>query len=188
MRLSFGDSQNDETLPGPENEPGPRESDVTPGNPDTPKRRGRPPGSKNRASSASLASLEERLRDKLLEDLLPPVALASPLAAANMEARAERTVKAAMRIAAKNPQVKRGIEKLVDGSDVFTLVLFPLTTLVCIGVDWGMIQPLAAPARASGVPRLWEEIYPDEPLYSSDGSATTNGYRKHKRGLLAEVG
>lgn len=128
------------------------------------RRRGRPPGSKNRSKGESLESLEGRLKEKLLEEMVVPIAFVSPLAAANIEARAERTAKAAIRLAAKNPKVKKGIEKIIDGSDVFTVAMFPLSTAVCVMVDWGMLPPLSPPARAIGVPRLWDDAHPEYPL------------------------
>ncbi len=185
MRLSFGaaDSNEDDSgLPGSES-PAARESDVSPGGSSaggTGKRRGRPPGSTNKTS---LDSLEKRLTEKLLEEIVVPVSFASPLAAANIEARAERTAKAAMRLAAKNPKVRKGIERIVDGSDVFTVAMFPLTTAICVMVDWGMMAPTSAPARASGVPVLWDTVYSEE-----DMPAENNGHSSPmRRGLYAEV-
>lgn len=179
IRLAgFGGSSGDESpLPPPETSG--RETDYTPGGGEAKKRVGRPPGSSNKQS---LDKLEERLKDKLLEEMVLPIAFISPLAAANVEERAERTAKAAMRIAAKNPKVRRGIEKAIDGSDVFTLVMFPLTTAVCVMVDMGMMQPTAAPARAAGVGKLWPVVYPDEVP-----GEPTNGTRTGHRGLYATV-
>lgn len=183
MRLTFGaaEAEDESGLPGSES-PAARESEVSPGgntSGGTPKRRGRPPGSTNKTS---LDTLEKRLTEKLLEEIVVPVSFASPLAAANIEARAERTAKAAMRLAAKNPKVRRGIEKIVDGSDVFTVAMFPLTTAVCVMVDWGMMPPTSAPARAVGVPMLWETVYSEEDMPNG-----TNGHGTMKRGLLADM-
>src|SRR5581483_5204985 len=114
MPLTFNSEP--DSLPGPG---GVKEEDVSPGTKEAPKRRGRPPGSTNRAK---LTHLEEKLKEKLLEDLVVPVAFASPLAAKNTELRAERTGKAATGMAAKNPAVRKGIERILDGSDAFTLV------------------------------------------------------------------
>lgn len=187
--LSFGRGE-ESSLPPPE--PGPGVTTLGADAPAQPKRRGRPPGSKNRTSSTtSLAQLEERLRDKLLEEMVVPIAFVSPLAAANVEMRAERTAKAAIRLAAKNPKVKKGIEKIIDGSDVFTVAMFPLSTAVCVMVDWGMMPPLSPPARAVGVPRLWPEAHPEYPLEQllADGEAAAahagqNG-GEHRRGVDA---
>lgn len=160
------------------------------GTDDAPKRkRGRPKGSTN---TSSLASLERRLADKLLEEMVVPLAFVSPLAAENVVARAERTAKAATRLAAKNPKVRKGIERIIDGSDVFTVAMFPLSTAICVMVDWGMMPPLAAPARAVGVPRLWEEAHPELPLEVAIAQAEAvevageNG-GNHRRGLDAEI-
>jgi hypothetical protein len=176
----FGGDSSGEDSPLPPPEFVGRETDISPGGEATgTKRRGRPPGS---ASKQSLDKLEEKFRDWLLEELVVPITFVSPLAAANIEARAERTAKAAMRIAAKNPKVRRGIEKAIDGSDYFTLAMFPLTTAVCVMVEMGMMEPSAPPARAAGVPRLWQEIYPEEPQENQ----RQNGSRG-ARGLYAEV-
>lgn len=186
MALTFGASEDTSELPGPE---GLKVGSLSPGadseDKPTPKRRGRPPGSKNR-TSVSLEKLEENLKDKLLEELVVPIAFVSPLAAANVEARAERTAKAAARLAAKNPKVRKGIEKMLEGSDVFTLVMFPLSTAICAMVDFDMLPALSPPARAVSVPRLHEEVYGEPPR--REESSTMNGsHSGAARGLYAEL-
>lgn len=176
----FGGDSSGEDSPLPPPEFSGRETDVSPsGEASSGKRRGRPPGS---ASKQSLDKLGEQFKDWMLEELVVPITFVSPLAAANIEARAERTAKAAMHIAAKNPKVRRGIEKAIAGSDYFVLAMFPLTTAVCVMVEMGMMSPASPPARAAGVPGLWQEIYPeDEPV-----NQPRNGSRG-ARGLYAEV-
>ena len=167
--LTF-EKETDVTLPLPE---GGKEEEIKPPQ----KRRGRPPGSTSRAS---LESLEAKLTERLLEDMLIPAALFSPLLAANIEARAERTSKAVVRIAAKNPRVRTGLEKALDGSDILTIAMFGLTCAVCVMVDMSMMSPESIPARAAGVPKLWDETY-DEPMTQQNGSGS------YHRGLLAET-
>lgn len=187
MKLTFaelGKKDEEGGLPGPESKPGESTDSGSTG-----KRRGRPPGS---TSQARLTELEVKLREKLLEDMVVPLTLASPLAAANLEARAERTAKAAVRLAAKNPSVRKGIERFIDGSDVFTVAMFPLTTAICFMVDWGMMNPNALPARAAGVPAYWEEVYGEGNQQEGTESGTDffgmNGHAEPARGLLGEVG
>lgn len=186
--LTFGGSLEESALPPPEGGGG---SDDSPS--PAPRKRGRPKGSTN---SSSLVTLEKRLTEKLLEEMVVPVAFVSPLAAANIERRAERTAKAAVRLAAKNPKVKKGLEKIIDGSDVFTVAMFPISTAICVMVDWGMMPPLAPPSRAMGVPQIWDDAHPEYPLSqvyqdaqtsAVESHAGNNGDGNYRRGLDAEV-
>lgn len=173
VKLTFGESADTETLPPPEG----KDIEVTP-KPEG-KRRGRPPGSTSRAK---LEDLEVQLKDKLLEDFIIPGAIASPLLAANIEKRADRTAKAIVRIASRNPAVRKGLEKALQGSDVVTVAAFFLTSAVCVMVDMSMMDPTALPARAAGVPDLWETVY-EEPI-----GVSPNGHRRSfRRGIYAEV-
>lgn len=183
------------TFSGPEDSlppPGGKDVEVTPGGTPAPtgtgKRRGRPPGSTNKKN---LPELEKKLTEKLLEELVVPIAFASPLAAANIEMRAERTAKAAVSIAARNPAVRKSIERFLDGSEIFTLVLFPISTAVCFMVDWGTIPANSMPARAVGVPKIMEtmpELYGH--VFSGE-AASTNGHVEDEavkpRGLFGET-
>jgi hypothetical protein len=166
MATTLADLENDE-LPLPAGV----DEDVAPGGGEPAKpRRGRPPGSGGGTSKAKLAALEESVKDKLLEDLVLPGAFISPLVAANIEARAERTAKAVVRIAAKNPSVRKGVERAIEGSDYLTIFMFFGTSAICAMVDWGMMNPNAIPSRAAGVPELWETVYPgEEPEPSGNG-------------------
>jgi hypothetical protein len=167
------------TLPPPD---GGGDTDVLPGGdtPTTPKRRGRPPGSGGGTSKAKLAQLEESVKEKLLEDMVLPGAFVSPLVAANIEARAERTAKAVARIAAKNPAVRKSVERAIEGSDYLTIVMFFATCAIAGMVDFGMMHPNSIPARAAGVPELWETVYTEEP--EAGDVVPIRG-----RGLLGEV-
>ncbi len=172
VKLTFG-AADDENSPLPPPEGGGTETDVVPGGtpaPETPRRRGRPPGSKNKTSTVNL---EANLLDKIREELIAPVTMVSPLAAANMELRAERTAKAAARMAAKNPALRKGIEKMLEGSDVLTLVMFPLSTAVMIMVDWDRMPADTSIARAMGVNAAWDYAeYPRGEVIEPDA----NGY------------
>lgn len=175
-RATLESIESGDDLPLPDT-PGGGDEDVQPR-----KRRGRPPGSTNSTTSkAKLAALEEQLRDKLLEDLVLPGAFVSPLVAANIEARAERTAKAVVRIAAKNPSVRKSVERAIEGSDYLTIFMFFGSSAICAMVDWGMMHPQAIPARAAGVPELWNTVYTEEP---EDGE---NVVEIRRRGLLGEV-
>lgn len=176
MATTLADLENDDALPLPDG----AEEAVTPGEGEPKKRRGRPPGSGGGTSKAKLASLEESLKEKLLEDLVLPGAFISPLVAANIEARAERTAKAVVRIAAKNPSVRKSVERAIEGSDYLTIFMFFGTSAICAMVDWGMMNPNAIPSRAAGVPELWETVYPDEP-------GQQNGVVVEPRGLLHDI-
>ncbi len=188
VKLTFGSASEDESgLPGPGGS-GVKETE------DTPRRKpGRPKGSTNRTS---LDTLETKLKEKLLEELIVPVAFFSPLAAANIEARAERTAKAAVRMASKNPAVRKGIERMLDGSDAFTLLMFPLSTAICVAVDMGAMPIDAMPARAVGAPSYASElglehnyyanVQAPEPTMNGDGETTYSPF-VGKRGLMGEV-
>ena len=167
-----GEESADDALPLPDTPTQP-ETEVTPR-----RRRGRPPGSTN---STSTKKLEESLKEKLLEDLVLPVAFGSPLVAANIEVRAERTAKAVARIAAKNPAVRKSIERTIEGSDYLTIFMFFATSAICAMVDFGMVDPNAIPARAAGVPELWNTVYSEEPEEGADVVSI------RRRGLLGEV-
>lgn len=176
MATTLADLESGEdVLPGPA---GVDES-VDPSQPPKP-RRGRPPGSGGGASKAKLAQLEESVKEKLLEDMVLPGAFISPLVAANIEARAERTAKAVARIAAKNPAVRKSVERAIDGSDYLTILMFFLSSAICGMVDFGMMNPNAIPSRAAGVPELWETVYPDE-------EPGHNGVVVQPRGLLNDL-
>lgn len=178
MATTLADLENDDALPLPDGV----EESVTPLGGEEPKRkRGRPPGSGGGTSKAKLASLEESLKEKLLEDLVLPGAFISPLVAANIEARAERTAKAVVRIAAKNPSVRKSVERAIEGSDYLTIFMFFGTSAICALVDWGMMNPNAIPSRAAGVPELWETVYPGE----EPGEPAGNGVVP--RGLLHDI-
>jgi hypothetical protein len=183
LKLSFGAGpvETDEgDLPPPGGSAG--AASAQPG--EGPKRRGRPPGSRNRTTSKeSLESLGARLREKISEDLIAPMSIASPLAAENIEKRLDRNMKAALRIAAKNPAVRRGLEKALDGSDYFSLAMFFGSTAVCALVDFGFFHPRSVPARAAGVPALWVEVYEEE-APEKVSNTVRGGIR---RGLYADV-
>lgn len=176
VTLADLESGGDDVLPGPVGS----EESVDP-SAEPKKRRGRPPGSGGGTSKAKLTALEDSLREKLLEDLVLPGAFISPLVAANIEARAERTAKAVVRIAAKNPSVRKSVERAIEGSDYLTIFMFFGTSAICAMVDWGMMNPNAIPSRAAGVPELWETVYPGE---EPDDE---NVVDIHRRGLLGEV-
>lgn len=178
MKLTFASSEDESPLPPP----GGKAPEPDSGEPK--RKPGRPKGSTSRAS---LDSLETKLREKLLEELIVPVAFVSPLAAANIEARAERTAKAAVRMASKNPAVRKGIERMLDGSDFFTLAMFPLSTALCVMVDFGMMPIDAMPAKAVGAPRYAEELGIEDRYYEGIVSPEPNGNGGQSRGLFAEA-
>lgn len=165
----FGAGDSEAALPGNETAVKPDEKRRGPG---------RPKGSTNRVNTDALG---QQLHDKLIEEFLIPVAMASPLAAANIEARAEKTSKAVARLAAKNPKVRKAVQRMIEGSDVVTVIAFPISTAICVMVDMGMMGATAIPAKAVGVPRLWDEVY-DEPIDEAGPD-----YSNARRGLLAEV-
>ena len=173
VKLTFGEAD-DVTLPPPEG----KETEIKP---TEAKRRGRPPGTPNRAK---LEDLEQQLKDKLLEDLVIPGAIASPLLAANIERRADRTAKAVVRIASRNPAVRKGLEKALQGSDILVVATFFLTSAVCVMVDLSMMDPNAIPARAANVPDLWHEVYGDD---ENGNKGAEPRHRNYRRGLLSEV-
>lgn len=175
-RATLESIESGDDLPLP-NSGGGGDEEVTP----APKRRGRPPGSGGGTSKAKLVLLEDALREKLLEDLVLPGAFISPLVAANIEARAERTAKAVVRIAAKNPSVRKSVERAIEGSDYLTIFMFFGTSVICAMVDWGMMDANAIPSRAAGVPDLWGTVYTEEPDEGADV------VQIRRRGLLGEV-
>lgn len=178
MKLTFASSEDESPLPPPGGK------DVSDSPTGEKRKPGRPKGSTSRAN---LDSLETKLREKLLEELIVPVAFVSPLAAANIEARAERTAKAAVRMASKNPAVRKGIERMLDGSDFFTLAMFPLSTALCVMVDFGMMPIDAMPAKAVGAPRYAEELGIEHNYYEGIPTPEPTNGNGQSRGLYSEV-
>lgn len=153
-RLSFFTNNTDDESPLPKPDGAAFAESATASKP-----RGRPKGSTNQAN---LSSLEIRLKEKLHEDIVAPLIIASPLAAQAMLDRTDRTVKAAMNIARKNPKVRKGLEKFIDGSDYLTIAMFPLAIGIGAAVDYGFMGATSVPAKAVGIPDIWERTYPDE--------------------------
>lgn len=125
---------------------------------ETPKRRGRPPGSANKKK---LAELEQPLADKIVE-YMGYASFASPLALAVAEERADRTAKAMIRLAARSPRILKGINTFIEGSDYVVLISFPIAIATAVAVDWNRLQPDSKPARVFNIDKYWKELYGQE--------------------------
>lgn len=158
MPLTFGSLGGDDevSLPPPA---GTKEEDVKPGDPPTGKRRGRPPGTPNRAKTEDL---QRRIEEKLMETVAAPIGFVSPLTAANMQHRSHKFSVALTRLAIKNASIRKGLETFLDGSDMAELVLFPLTCAMAFAIDFDKLSKDAMAPKTFGLDELYDELYADE--------------------------
>ena len=164
----------EDVLPPREGEPA-----KPPGEP--PKRRGRPPGTKNKPKIPE--NLAKELDEKLIEFLGLPVSFVSPIAAEVLNQRRERTVKAIVTIASKNPQFAKALATFLEGSAYFDLIGTVVGMGIGFAVDHGQIEPTAMPAVVFHIDEIVMEIYPPEKA-QQNGNGTP---MVPDRGLLGEI-
>lgn len=152
----------------------------------TPKKRpGRKPGEgasggTTPRSSKSLASLREPLIQRLVEYGGAPLALASPLAFAYWEERAEHTADSLLVIAARSPRTRKWIERFVTGTSTGDLGITFAGVLTAMMVDNGKVDPQSRFPHWLGLDSLYLELYGS---FEAEAQNPSNA-----RGLFAEVG
>ena len=146
----------------------------------TPKKR---PG-RRAGGSTSLSKLEPELADKLVEYIGLPMTVISPLAAGVIDARAEKTSKALIRLADTSPRFRKALEAFVKGSAVSDLGLTAVAVIVAVRVDRTNQTPdeMGMVARYFDIDEIYYQVYPE--------TENTNGHEPMVRsmGLMGEVG
>lgn len=147
---------------------------------EAPKRRGRPPGTKNKPK---FEGLEKEITEKLTETVAVPIAFISPVAAAVLEQRKEKTAKALVRLAIKYPAFAKYLQVALEGTSAFDLALTVLAMIIGVSVDVGAMQYDSFPATAFGIDKIVIEIY-GQPEESTNGEAS--GIARD-RGLMGDI-
>jgi hypothetical protein len=148
-----------------------------------PKRRGRPPGTKNKPK-IDTALLTGELNDKLSEFVALPISFISPIAAEVFNERQERTIKAIVTIAAKNPQFAKALTTFLEGSAYFDLIGTVVGMGIGFAVDHGQIEANSLPASVFHIDEIVLRIY--EP--AEDAEQNGNGSKLAKqRGLMGDT-
>jgi hypothetical protein len=147
----------------------------------TPKKKpGRPGGSgggigsgARRTPSIKLEKLQEDIADKITE-YSAPVAFVSPLASGVLQDRANRTSKALVTLANRNPKFRKALDSLL-GADALLelLILLPTALSVAVMVDYGRVAPDSAISRRFGVEKQWLLLYQESAGGNVNGSPVT---------------
>lgn len=152
-----------EDLPEPETDDGLGPSEEAPyGYFKNGKPRKHPPGGRATGSTRSVTVNQSELADKIVEYLGIPVSGFSPLAAAVIDDRAERTAKALMLLAGNSKRFARGLQLFMTGTAYGELIMFPLAVGFAVMVDMGRISPLAMPVQKFKITEFHMQLYPDE--------------------------
>lgn len=150
---------------------------------DPPKRRGRPPGSKNKPK-VDTAQLTTELNDKLSEFISLPISFVSPIAAAVFEERQDRTIRAIVTIAAKNPRFAAALATFLEGSAYFDLIGTIVGMGIGFAVDHGQVEADSFAATIFHIDDIVMRIYPDT-VPSENGNGANLA---RERGLLGDIG
>ena len=161
----------------------PREGEAPKPTGEPPKKRGRPPGTKNKPKLPE--NLEGDLRDKLTEFVALPISFVSPIAAKVFEQRQDRTIRAIVVIASKNPQFAKALATFLEGSAYFDLVGTVVGMGIGFAVDHGQVEANSMPAMVFHIDEIVMELYPQD---AATETANGNGNLVHDRGLLGEIG
>jgi len=144
----------------------------------TPKAR---PG-RRAGGSTTLTKLEPELAEKLVEYIGLPMTVVSPLAAGVIDARADKTAKALIRLADTSPRFRRALEAFVKGSAVSDVGLTAVAVIVAIRVDRQEQGPdeMGMVARYFDIDEIYLQVY---------GQPETNGREPMVKsmGLMGEV-
>jgi hypothetical protein len=108
-----------------------------------------------------------------------PLALASPLAYAYWEDRAERTADSLLVIAARSPRTRKWIERFVAGTSTGDLGITFVGVATAMMIDNGRVDPEGKIPHWLGLDSLYLELYE---TFDHEHSNPSNA-----RGLLAEV-
>jgi hypothetical protein len=143
------------------------------------KKRGRPKGSTNKPK---LDKLEADLTAALVAMSIP-VQGVSPLTCLYLEERAEKNAKAIIVIASRNPRLRKGIERFIEGSSLIDLPITLVGVITCLQVERGGADPNSRIAQALKIDQLFAEIYPNglQFEYANPEEEIT------PRGVLSEV-
>jgi len=152
----------------------------------TPKKRpGRPAGSGGGGGGRkkNFDALKEPLAERIVEYLTPPVAFISPLGAAVIDDRADKTAAALCHLAATRPRIAKVIQGMIAGSASVDIVLTGVAILVAIGVDMQRIEPHSMPAAYFHIDEFWQELYGQ----NGNGQNGAAGVPARRHGLLEEL-
>lgn len=146
------------------------------------KRPGRPPGSGGYTKKSSFSDTEkEKLADRFVEYLGPPISFASPLAFAVLEDRADKTATALIQLAKTRPRVAKFIRGMIEGSATVDIALTGVGMLTAIGVDIQRIRPDSMVSHYFKIDDFYVE------LYGQISEDIRNG-KVAKHGMMEEIG
>ena len=112
-----------------------RKKDGTPA-----RKRGRQPGASGASRSSGPLMSQDALAMTIVE-MSMPVALFSPLAAAVIDDRADRTAKALLTLARQSPRFARALKGLNATTAYTELIFLPLGIATAIAVDYRKLPP-----------------------------------------------
>ena len=156
--------------------------EVTPPDGEEPKkRRGRPPGSKNKPKTDDL---QKEVSEKLTEVIGVPVSFVSPIAAAVLEQRKEKTAKAIVALALQYPAFQAALNTFLQGTAIVDIGMTVIGMGIAFAVDHQQIEPNAMPAVIFGIDEIVVELYG-----VSEDEAQMNGGSQiaRDRGLLGDI-
>lgn len=145
-----------------------------------PKRRGRPPGTKNKPK---FDGLEQEITEKLTSTVALPISALSPVGAAVLMNRSEKTAKAMVRLATKYPTFAKYLQTALEGTAGMEIVITLVGVSFGFMVDMGQMQYDSMPAKMFGIDDIVAEIYPESQQNGNNG----NPYVVKDRGLAGEV-
>lgn len=158
----------------------PLEDDPPSGNGETPKRRGRPPGS---ISKLKLDELTEKLSTQLI-NVTMPLGIVSPLGYDYLCDQAEDTARALSRIAAKNPKARKALEKFATGSDWAEVIKLPIGVGIGMMIDMQRVRPDTLLGRPFGMQTRIQRLYGEE---GSETVPEYNGSTVNARGMAGQI-
>ena len=124
--------------------------------PQTERKRGRPKGS---VSKASLDKLQEEIAESIVE-ASAAIAVASPLAMAVLDERADKTASAIITLAGGSPRLINALKKTVKARAVITIAETCSAVSVALMVDYNRMQPDSLMAQKFGVTGHYLIAYP----------------------------
>lgn len=149
----------------------------------TPKKRpGRPKGSSGgtRKGSTFTESDTNKLAERFIEYLGPPIGFASPLALAVLEDRADKTANAFVQLARTRPRIARFVRGMIEGSSSVDIMLTGVGMATAIGVETQRFRPDSMVAHYFHIDQFYVELGYGEFI-------TQNGQSQEERGLMSEI-
>lgn len=149
----------------------------------TPKKRpGRPAGSGGYTRKAAFSDTEkDKLADRFVEYLGPPVSFASPLAFAVLEDRAEKTANALIQLAKTRPRVAKFIRGMIEGSATVDIALTGVGMLTAIGVEIQRIRPDSMVSHYFKIDDFYVQMYGEMAENIRNGTV-------ERHGMMEELG